>query len=132
MHTITRTSELYKSFADRLTGIVEADSDPAIDGTYSYANYYSPRMDDPVFDAVREVACLHLAGKRVQSSQRFTTLQFLSRLRCVESLSDYLILAIQTVLEGQSLGTADWTRPDSLETNDETGFLDGEYSIPGY
>lgn len=128
MQTTIRTSQIYQKFAEQLTGIVEMDSDQAIDGTYWNAAYYSPRTDEPVFDAVKKVARLHLAGKRVQPTQGSTDLQFLSRLRCVDSLSDYLILAIQAVLEEQP-NTADWTPPDRLEMQEETGFLDGEHAL---
>lgn len=129
MHTASRTSGIYQAFAGQLPSIVETDSDPAIDGTYRNADYYSQRMDDCVFDAVKEVARLHLAGKRVQPTQTSTDLQFLSRLRCVDSLSDYLILAIQTVIKGQP-NTADWTAPYSQEIQEETGYWDGEHSLP--
>lgn len=126
--TNIRTSDIYQKFADQLTGIVKTDSDQTIDGTYWNAAYYSPRMDDSVFDAVKEIAQLHLDGKRVQPTKASTDLQFLSRLRCVDSLSDYLILAIQAAIEEQPK-TIDWMTPNPLDPpQEETGFLDGEYA----
>lgn len=122
-----RTSHLYKSFADQLTGIVSIASDPAIDGTYWMADCYSDLMDDRIFEAVKDVARLHLGGQCVQPTQASTTLKFLTRLRCVDSLSDYLILAIQAVAEGHPFNTARWARPDLADM--ETGHLDGEHSV---
>ncbi|MFI5590040.1 hypothetical protein ACIA5G_33685 [Amycolatopsis sp. NPDC051758] len=119
------STELYDEFADRLSGIDPIASDPAVDGKYRMADYYSKRLDDEILEAIRKVTSIHLGGRRLVVDDETTTLAFLSRLRCVDSLSDYLILALQAVVEGRSYSLGQW-EPINFQT-EETGFLDYDF-----
>ena len=99
---------LYESFSDRLSGIDPIQADPAIDGTAPEAEYYSPRLDDDILDSVRKVASIHLGGQRLVMDKTETSLDFLFRLRCVDSLSDYLILALQSITEDSPYTLERW------------------------
>jgi hypothetical protein len=89
---------LYTLFAEQLPRDSEYQSRPEVDGRYWQADLYSSRIDDGVLDAIREVARVHLNGGKLHTTAS-PSLSFLSRLRCVDSLSDYLMSALQTVTE---------------------------------
>ena len=119
----TRTTSLYASFSDRLSGAESAKSDAAIDGTYWLADLFFKPVDDGILGAVARLTRIHLSGQQVRTEHNTTKIEFLSRLRCVDSLSDYLILALQTVAEDQTYDLAGWTAPSLPSLHEETGYL---------
>jgi hypothetical protein len=61
-----------------------------------------------------------------------TDLAFVARLRCVDSLSDYLILALQAVMSGTPFEVEEWRKPTGEpESTEETGYLRGGFVRAG-
>lgn len=118
---------LYELFKEHLSGIEATSSDtkPEVDGAYHMANCYSARLDDDILESVKKVAHIHLGGHRLSTRDRTTSLEFLSRLRCVDSLSDYLILALQAITDNKHYTLESWTPPDVRVIGSETGFQGG-------
>ncbi|KAH7890282.1 hypothetical protein F5I97DRAFT_1826454 [Phlebopus sp. FC_14] len=129
-HDRPKTTALYEQFKDELSGIDPTTDtvDTDIDGTYHMAAYYSPRMDDGILEAIRQVARIHLSGHHLSIPTASTSSSFLARLRCVDSLSDDLILSLQAVAENKSYTLEPWIRPDMFGLQSETGALEDEQS----
>jgi len=69
-----RTTALYESFSDQLSGIEPAKSEAAVDDRYPVADYYSKWLDEGILESVRTVARIHFGGRRFLMAGQVTAL----------------------------------------------------------